>query len=544
MSTSSLRSSLGAGEPATFGRRSLLAAAGAGAALLALGQFTGATAAAAATGTGLFSLGVASGDPDDESVVLWTRLAPDPINGGGMGLAPVSVEWKVATDAAMRRVVRRGSVVARAEEAHSIHVVVGDLEEGRDYWYQFRVRDEVSPVGHTRLLPDDDRQPRLLRFAVANCQDFQNGYWPGYGGMAVEDLDFVLHLGDYIYEYDPRSAFPDRRHSTPDTLGLDQLRTLADYRNRHALYRTDPQLQAAHAAHAFFVVPDDHEVENNYANLVDEIDDRGAQVQDPVAFALQRNAAYQAYYEHMPLRPSSRPVGPDIQLFRGFRFGRLAEVSLLDTRQYRTDQPGGFANDFGPVFAGKGNATGTLTGDVQEAWLMRRLRRSESRWNVIGQQTILSQVKFLVPPGIQLLNLDQWDGYGPFRQRFLTELVATGVANPVILAGDIHSSWVNDVRVDFDDPASPVVATEFVSTSISSDFPPSFVPLVKASNAALNPHVRYFDGTRHGYIRATITPGEWRSDFRTSATIATRDAAVTTSASWVVESGQPGAQPA
>jgi alkaline phosphatase D len=506
---------------------------------------TGARAALAADASrGLFRLGVASGDPDASSVVLWTRLAPDPVNGGGMSPSPVIVQWRVATDPEMRHVVRRGSTTARAELAHSVHVVVDDLEDERDYWYQFRAEGELSPVGHTRLLPEPDRRVRAMTFAVANCQDFQNGYWPGYGAMAAEDLDFVLHVGDFIYEYDPNSVFTDRLHTTPETLGLDQLRTLSDYRNRHALYRTDPQLQSALAAHAFFVVPDDHEVENNYANLIDEIDDRGAQIQDPATFARQRAAAYQAYYEHMPLRPSSRPVGPAIQLYRGFRFGRLAEISLLDTRQYRTDQPGGFPNDFGPVAFGAGNAGGTLTGDAQEAWLLDRLSRSHRQWNVIAQQTMVAQTKFLVPPGVQILNLDQWDGYGPFRRRLLGQIAASGASNPVVISGDIHSSWVNDLKVDFDDAAAPVVATEFVSTSLSSDFPAAFVPLVTASNALLNPHVKYFDGTRHGYIRATVTGDEWRSDFRTSTTIATRDAPTTTSSSWVIESGLAGAHPA
>lgn len=545
MPPSPLLASLGASEPSTFGRRSLLAGAGVGLAAAAFSPLLGGRPAAAASDAAtLFSLGVASGDPDHESVVLWTRLARDPLHGGGMGAAPVTVEWRVAADAAMRRTVRRGTAEARAESAHSVHVVVDDLEEGRDYWYQFRAAGQLSPVGHTRLLPEPDRRVRLLRFAVANCQDFQNGYYPGYGAMADDDLDLVLHLGDYIYEYDPASAFPDRRHTTPELLGIDQLRTLDDYRNRHALYKTDPQLQAAHAAHAFFVVPDDHEVENNYAGFIDEIDDRGAQVQDPAAFALQRAAAYQAYYEHMPMRPTSRPNGPTMQFYRGFRAGRLANVSLLDTRQFRTDQPGGFANDFGPVVFGAGNVDGTLTGAEQEAWLRRRLVRSDATWNVIAQQTMMAQTTFLVPPGIKLLNLDQWDGYGPFRRRLLSFVKDQRIANPVVLAGDIHSAWVSDLKVDFDAPDNATVATEFVSPSISSDFPASFVPLVTASNAALNPHVRYFDGTRHGYLRATLSPSAWLSEFVTSTTIARPDAPVSVSARWVVEAGAAGAHPA
>ncbi len=490
-----------------------------------------------------FTLGVASGDPDPSGVVLWTRLAPDPLAGGGMPPVATLVTWQVAADERFKKTVRRGLAIALPELAHSVHVVVDGLESGRDYWYRFRHRGVLSPVGRTRTLPAAGSRPASMRLAVANCQDFQNGFWPGYAAIAADDVDFVVHLGDYIYEYDPNSRFADRRHTAPERPGLNQLRTLADYRARHAQYKLDPALQAAHAAHPFWVVPDDHEVENNYAGVIDEIDDTGDMHQDPATFAAQRAAAYQAYYEHMPLRLESFPHDGGIRLHRSFAFGRLAAIVLLDTRQYRTDQPGGAPNDFGPQAAGDGNVDGTLTGPQQETWLVEQLRRSPAAWNVIGQQTMVSRTRFVAPPPNSVLNLDQWDGYGPFRQRVLDSMAASGATNLVVLTGDIHSSWVNDLRTDFDDPAT-TMATEFVSPSMSSDFPTALIPVAELSNRLFNPHVRFFDGTRRGFLRCTVTPATWTTEIRTSATIDSPRELVTTTATWVVDAGRAGAHPA
>jgi alkaline phosphatase D len=490
-----------------------------------------------------FTLGVASGDPTPNGVVLWTRLAPDPLAGGGMAPMATLVTWQVAADERFKKTVRRGLAVAAPQLAHSVHVEVTGLEPGHDYWYRFRHDGHVSPVGRTRTLPAQGSHPSAMRLAVANCQDFQNGFWPGYAAIAADDIDFVVHVGDYIYEYDPNSRFAERRHTPPEQPGLDQLRTLADYRARYAQYKLDPTLQAAHAAHPFWVVPDDHEVENNYAGVVDEIDDTGEKHQDPDAFAAQRATAFQAYYEHMPLRLESVPHDGGIRLYRSFRFGQLAEILLLDTRQYRTDQPGGASNDFGPEAAGDGNADGTLTGPQEEAWLVDQLHGSSATWNVIGQQTMVSRTRFVAPPPNSVLNLDQWDGYGSFRQRVFDSMAASGATNLVVLSGDIHSAWVNDLRTNFDDPAT-TMATEFVSTSISSDFPAALIPVAELSNQLFNPHVRYFDATRRGYLRCTVTPTAWTTEIRTSATIDSAAETVTTTATWVVDAGHAGAHPA
>ncbi|MFG2044163.1 alkaline phosphatase D family protein [Dactylosporangium sp. NPDC048998] len=486
---------------------------------------------------GPFALGVASGDPLPDGVILWTRLLRA---SGPLPARPVGVEWQVALDERFRRVVRSGHATAWPQLGHSVHADVRGLLPGHEYHYRFRALGELSPVGRTKTAPPPWLDGGRLRFGIVNCQDFQNGYWPAYTGLAAEDLDVVLHLGDYIYEYDPHSAYADRNHTTPRTPGLDQLQTLDDYRARHAQYKGDPALRAAHAAFPWVVTWDDHETENNYAGLIDEIDDTGAQHQSPEQFARQRAAAYQAYYEHMPIRANLRPGSPDLRIFRRFDFGRLARVNVLDTRQYRTDQPGGFPGDFGLPEAGTANTGGTLTGADQERWLLDGLDRSPARWNVIAQQVMMSRTKLPNPTGgvpPVLANLDQWDGYAPQRTRLLQHLADARVANPVVLAGDIHSSWFSELKLDFDRPEQPSVAVEFTATSVSSDFPIAFDAPLKAVNPVLNPHVKYFDGSRRGYLRCEVGKDAWRTDARTVDTIATRTAPVSTSASYVVEAG-------
>ncbi|WP_205752627.1 alkaline phosphatase D family protein [Cryptosporangium phraense] len=497
-----------------------------------------------------FALGVASGDPLPDAVVLWTRLVNDPLNAGSLPGKPIEVQWQVATDERFTHVVRRGTAAARPGLAHSVHVDVRGLRPGSQYFYRFRAAGHLSPAGRTRTAPAGSARVDRLRIGVVNCQDFQNGYWPAYDGLAAEELDVVLHLGDYIYEYDPKSVYPDRQHTLPQTAGLDQLRTLADYRARHALYKTDPALRAAHAAFPWILTPDDHEVENNYAGLIDEIDDLNTpKYQSPSVFAAQRAAAYQAYYEHLPLRRPVRPGSPDYRLYRRFDFGRLARINVLDTRQYRTDQPPGTASDFGPIASGLGNTAGTLTGAAQEQWLKGGLSGSSARWNVIAQQVMMSQIRFpnfLDPahPLPPIANLDQWDGYDPARTRLLRFLASHRVANPVVLAGDIHSSWFSDLRIDRDDLTSAPVAVEFTATSVSSDFPAAFDAPLKTANPTLNPHVRYFDGSRRGYLRFDVTPERWLAEARTVDSIAVRTSPVTTTASWATVAGRPGLVPA
>lgn len=468
-----------------------------------------------------FTLGVASGDPVADGVVLWTRLAPDPVNGGGMPQENIVVRWEVAIDENMRKVVQRGTTLATPELAHSVHVAVNGLQAERWYWYRFIVGNEVSPIGRTRTSEAFQR----LNFAFVSCQDWQNGYYTAFEHLAKENLDLVVHLGDYIYEYGPEPGAV-RQHIGPEIV------TLNDYRNRYALYRTDANLQAAHRAFPWIVTWDDHEVDNNYANFTPEDN------QTQAAFTLRRANAYQAYYEHMPLRPSSLPVGSNMQLYRRFSFGNLADFHVLDTRQYRTDQP--CDDGLKPRCLEAFDEKATMTGTEQEQWLFQGLDKSRSHWNVIAQQTMFAQFDFDPRPDVALFNMDQWDGYVAARNRVLNFFQQRRPNNPVIITGDIHSSWVHDIKADFNNPASLTVATEFVCTSISSDFPTQFIAPVQAALIA-NPHTKFFDGAFRGYVRCQLTPKIWQSDYRVVSTITSPNASIRTLASFVVQNGQPGA---
>ncbi|MBD2414622.1 alkaline phosphatase [Nostoc calcicola FACHB-389] len=472
-----------------------------------------------------FSLGVASGDPLPDGVVIWTRLAPNPLSGGGMPLVNVPVRWQVALDENMRQVVRRGTVLATPELAHSVHVDVRGLDPNRWYWYQFQAGREVSPIGRTRTAPAFYSSISQLNFAFVSCQDWQNGYYTAYRHLAEENLDLVVHLGDYIYEYGPQVGGP-RQHNSPEII------TLADYRNRHALYKTDLNLQASHAAFPWIVTWDDHEVDNNYANLIAEDN------QTQEAFKKRRANAYQAYYEHMPLRQSSLPNGPDALLYRRFTYGNLAEFNVLDTRQYRTNQP--CDDGLKPRCPQAFDTNATMTGSKQEQWLLKGLDQSRSRWNAIAQQTMLAEYNFNSNPGVGVFNVDQWDGYVAARDRLLSFLNQRQPSNPVVITGDIHSSWVHDLKLDFNNPKSATVGTEFVGTSITSDFPTSFIAPVQAS-LRNNPHTKFFDGAFRGYVRCKLTPQSWQSDYRVVSSIVDLNATVKTLASFVVQNGQPGA---
>ncbi|MCX7597012.1 MAG: alkaline phosphatase D family protein, partial [Fischerella sp.] len=359
-----------------------------------------------------------------------------------------------------------------------------------------------------------------------SCQDWQNGYYTAYRHMIDEELDLVVHLGDYIYEYGPQSGGP-RQHNSPEIF------TLTDYRNRHALYKTDPNLQAAHANFPWIVTWDDHEVENNYANLIPE------ENQSQEAFVVRRANAYQAYYEHMPLRQSSLPKGPNMQLYRRFTFGDLVEFNVLDTRQYRTDQP--CDDGLKPRCSQAFDTNATMTGSEQEEWLFKGLDESTARWNVIAQQTMLAEYDFDGRPETEVFNMDQWDGYVAARDRLLSFLDQRQPSNPVVITGDIHSSWVHDLKLDFKNPDSATVGTEFVGTSISSDFPAQFIPPVQAALSD-NPHTKFFDGAFRGYVRCNLTRDRWQSDYRVVSSITDENATISTLASFVVQDGLPGAQ--
>jgi alkaline phosphatase D len=508
----------------TMTRRQVLAAGMVAGGLVAAGP-VGSAAAGSRRSPEPFTLGVASGEPEHDGVVLWTRLAPRPLEGGGMPDRPVLVEWEVASDERMRKVVRRGVTIALPDRGHSVHVEVKGLRPARWYWYRFRATGHVSRVGRTRTAPAPWESPNRLRFAFASCQAFQDGFWPAYRAMANEDLDLVVHLGDYIYEggINPLAV---RQHNSAEII------TLEDYRNRHALYKSDPNLQDAHAAFPWLLTFDDHEVENNYAGDVPE------NPADAPTFLTRRAAAYKAYWEHLPLRRQQRPIGPDLRLYRQAAFGDLLEVRLLDTRQYRTDQPCG--DGLKARCPAALDPAATMTGPDQERWLLSGLDRSRARWNVIAQQTMLAQMDFLAGPG-EIYNMDQWDGYVAARNRLLGFLHHRQPSNPVVLTGDIHSSWASDLKADFADPSSATVGSELVGTSISSSFGEANIPLVQAALPG-NPHVKFFDGARRGYVRCDLTRQRWLADFRTVPTVLVPEAPISTTASFVISHGRPGVE--
>lgn len=476
-----------------------------------------------------FSLGVGSGDPGADGVVLWSRLAPDPLNGGGMGTDAVNVRWEVATDDGMRTVVKRGSTVARPDLGHSIHVEVDGLRPSAWYWYRFDVGGESSPVGRTRTAPAANTTPDRYRFAFASCQSYTAGHYTAFEHLAQEDIELVAHLGDYIYEgaTNPSTTpAPLRSHQSWEPTTLEQ------YRNRYALYKSDRSLQAAHAAFPWVVTWDDHEVDNNYA---------GGFPSDSMprdAFLLRRAAAYQAYYEHQPLRKASIPRGPDMLLYRTIPAGRLARFHVLDTRQYRSDQACG--DGIKPACDEWSQRNRVMLGDTQERWLTRGIDQSQTRWNVLAQQVTFSRVPDPNRPTFH--PMDPWSGYPEARDRLLAWIADRQQKNIVVLTGDIHAAFVMDVTRDALKPeSSPTIATEFVGTSISSggDGSDRWGQLRNYETAV--PNMRYHNA-RRGYVRCELTPDRWTSDYRLVPFITRPGAPVETAATYVVTNGKPGAE--
>jgi alkaline phosphatase D len=474
-----------------------------------------------------FTLGVASGDPLPQAVILWTRLAPEPTNGGGMPAVDVPVTWEVARTDDFTELVAEGVAVARPTLAHSVHVDVDGLEPDTWYSYRFRVGEHVSSIGRTRTAPGPGTTPDQLRFAVASCQQWQDGYWTAYPHLASDELDAVLFLGDYIYEGDV-DADAVRPHNSPEVV------TLADYRDRYALYKSDAGLQGAHAAAPWIVTWDDHEVDNNYAGLAPE---EGAPV-GPDAFTDRRAAAYQAWYEHHPVRVEP-PDGPDLVIYRSFTWGDLVDLFVLDTRQYRTDQGCGDAvADLRPACDDIDQADRTMLGSQQERWLLEGLGTSEARWRVIANQVVFGNVML----GEAVINYDQWDGYPASRRRLLEAIVDREVENLVVLTGDIHFGACGNLRMDQTDPESPILATEFVGTSISSRFDEELLPFV-AAFADVFPDVLYSNGERRGYLRCTVTPERWTTEYVVVDTIDQEVSDASVDATFEIAAGTPGANP-
>ena len=519
-------------------RRFITKAATAGVALLAAPALIRSVAAQIGRAGNPFSLGVASGAPRPDGFVLWTRLAPEPLSTnpetpGGMTGGDVTLRFEIATDDAMKNVVRSGTAAAEQKFAYSVHLDVAGLESGRSYWYRFLSADAASPIGRAVTLPAPGAAPAALRFGYVSCSNYEHGYLSDYRHLTEENPEFVIFLGDYIYEYVDENHPTVRRHSD----GIEAA-TLPTYRNRYAQYRLDPDLARLHAQVPSLVTWDDHEVQNDYADKYSEYFD------DPAQFLIRRAAAYQAFYEHMPVRPIlSHPEGPRMRVYDRFTFGDLIQISVIDGRQYRSrgacysppEKGGGHleSNANCPERLDPGR---TMMGFDQEVWLYSALARSKAKWNLIAQDVLMAQL-IEKQNGVEEFWTDDWDGYPANRARLLKHIHDSKVSNPVVASGDIHSFLANDLKLDFNDQSSPIVATEFVGTSISSYGPPYDL---LAKTLPDNPHVHYFESRRRGYVVADLKPEQMQVRMRAVSDAHDPNAGIETLKSYVVESGRPG----
>jgi alkaline phosphatase D len=472
-----------------------------------------------------FSLGVASGAPTADSVVLWTRLlAIDPYERLGGTFA---VDWSIAEDERFQKIVRSGQAMAEPRWGHSVHVDVDGLRPNRPYWYRFTVQGKASPVGRTRTAPAADEHVPMLRFSFASCQQYEQGYYAALRHMAAEDLNAVMFLGDYIYEVSWGRQLV-RHH------GAGRPTTLGDYRNRYALYKSDPDLQAAHAAHPWIVTWDDHEVVNDYANDISPTDLEAG------PFLKIRAAAYQAYWEHMPLPNSMQPQGPSGRLYERYRFGDLAEVFVIDDRQYRSHNACHAELIRTRVITDcseRLDPSRTMLGTEQEAWFADGMKRASSRWNLIAQQTLMAELDE-GKDGKHSFWADGWDGYPLARQRLLDAVAASPVKDTLVLGGDVHSFWATDLKRDFTQPAAPVVATEFVGGSLTSEAFPMEIIQPWLPN---NPHMRYVKSGVFGYGVTQLEAKAATVSFRTVRSIKEQNSPISTLARFTVEAGKPGA---
>jgi alkaline phosphatase D len=450
-----------------------------------------------------FQLGVSSGFPTERSVVLWTRLAPDPLAADGLGGMPpenAPLRWELATDERFQRIERRGEIIATAAFAHSARVVVDHLRPAHDYWYRFIAGDHVSGTARTRTLPAANREPHEFRIAVANCQQLEHGQWAAYRHIARSGVDLTMHLGDYIYE---GATTPNRVRAHVGGLCVQ----LADYRRRYAQYQLDPALQAAHAAGPWITTWDDHEVANDYSGIY------SGRAEDPASFMKRRTAAYQAYFEHLPLPPGAAPIDGAVALYASRRIGTLADLYMLDQRQYRSAQAcpqngraGG--NRVGDDCAELQTESRTMLGAAQETWFDAQLSRGRGRWNLLAQGTVFSHVNEQSGEG-RRYSTDNWNGYPAARRRVLGSLQRHHARNPVIFSGDIHAFIAGNIGAVPDQPDSAPLATEIVATSISSDAPPQrqFEDWLKK-----NPNLLLAESSYRGYAALRLSPQRLQVD--------------------------------
>jgi alkaline phosphatase D len=487
-----------------------------------------------------FSLGVASGAPRPDGFVIWTRLAPDPLSSdparpGGLNAGDITVGYEIASDESMRSIVQRGHTSAESFFAHAVHHRVRGLAPGRPYWYRFTSAGVQSPVGKAMTAPLPGAPVAALRLGFVSCSNYEHGYFSAYRHLASEAPDIVAYLGDYIYEYVERRRPTVRTHSD----GVEAT-TLAGYRNRYAQYRLDDDLQRLHAAAPALVTWDDHEVQNDYT-------DQWSQNFDPPdRFMVRRADAYQAFYEHMPVDPLlSRPSGAWMRIYDTCDFGDLARFYLLDGRQHRSSEAcsvpprGGGHVETVARCAELTNEARSMLGAEQEAWLFHELEQTPARWNILAQDVMMAQLRQIQSDGDTGFWTDDWNGYPASRARVLQHLHDARVSNPVVLTGDIHSFWANDLKLDFADERSPIVASEIVGTSISAPGPDydQFAAYLRD-----NLHVKFFDSRKRGYVLADITPETMTSKFQCVSDVTLRDTQLSTLKTAVIENGRPGPQ--
>lgn len=543
-------------------RRTMLQASAAGVATAAAGPLRvfDVAAAEAPAHRGAFGYGVASGDPTADAVVIWTRLTPprrrpnEPVATPGSGLgAPTTVRWEVALDHRFTRVVARGVERTSPESDHTVKVDVTGLRPYTRYWYRFRAAGQTSPVGRTQTAPDEAGRTHALRFALVSCSNYTGGYFTTYRALGKrDDLDFVLHVGDYIYEYGNGADRygPSELAGTRDHQPAGETVALSDYRLRHALHKADPDLQLVHSRHPFITIFDDHEVANNAW-------EDGAENHQPTEgdFMARRHAAYQAYLEWLPFRLPDQAVDHDgTRFFKRFTFGTLADLSVLETRQNRSrqiDVPSFTTTGGGFIPTGSSPAVDSALADPgrhlpepeQLAWLQDGLTRPTS-WHLVGNQVILAPIRFPgavlgAPADLLLLNSDQWDGYQADQAALLARAgdQPADAGDLVVLTGDIHSSWAIDLPATLPAPGTAAfagtpydsVGVELVCPSVTSD---GFYEIVRASQpgapaeavaaqidglaqflGGYNSYLKYLDGVGHGYVLVDVTPERVQADF-------------------------------
>lgn len=483
---------------------------------------------AAPLGANPFTLGVASGDPWPDGFVIWTRLAPRPLDEhGGMPHAAVPVRWEIAEDQGFSRIARKGETLARPELGHSVHVEASGLAPHRPYWYRFMTAgSDVSPVGMARTAPAADALVDRLRIGVAGCQHWEAGHFDAWGHLAREDdLDLIFHYGDYIYEgaAKPLGGKVVRQHVGGEIYSLD------DYRRRHAQYKSDPHLQAAHAACAFAVSFDDHEIDNNWAG---EIDQDGT---PPEYFLLRRMAGFQAWYENMPVRRAQLPDGQGITAYRRLDYGRLLRMHVLDTRSHRSDQP---CNDgkLQPCPT-EAHVSPTMLGSSQENWLDEGFS-NDAVWNLVAQQVLTMPYARHNPGQSETwTSYDTWDGYRPARARLIDCIRKHDLTNVVIASGDFHRNFVGTLPEREEALDGKMAAIEFLATSMTSGGDGG--PIVEMErDLSDNPHMKLVNDQR-GYHLFEIGPKTWETDVKIINRVQVSGGKISTLASYIATPDTP-----